>query len=306
MKRLLKDGILALCRHSWRAQRHFDFTVDVGAARVPIYRHMGLANVEYQMAPFQTVIKASFTLRPEGHAVDIGANLGKFLLNLIAVDRSKPYIGFEPLLEAAAYTRRLIVENRLKKHSIIPIALSNHHGIVQLHFNDEYDESATLSDSLRPPSMYQTEQFVATSTADAQLKDISAIALIKLDVEGAELDVLKGMTATLDRLRPPLLIEVMPYAYLLDGSYNRSYFGNLQETEALRVAEARRMNCLALESFFRERDYAFFASPPDGSLFPVTTLNRGDSRNPNTDFLVLPAEVVTAFISAVPDLKQKV
>jgi len=300
MKRLLQDGVLAVCRHSWRAQRHLEFTVNVGSIRVPIYRHMGFSNIHYQAARFQSMIRAGLTLRPDGHAVDIGAHVGTFLLNLVAVDRSKPYLGFEPLLEAAAYIRRIIVENRLERHSVIPIALSDHHGTASIRFNAEADESATLSDSLRPPSMYRNEQSIVTSTADAQLKDISAIALIKLDVEGAELDVLRGMKATFDRHRPPLLIEVMPYAYLLDGSYDRSYFGNLQESEARRVAEARRVNCLAVDGFLRERDYSFFASPPDGSLLPLTTLDRGDSRDPKTDFLAVPAEVVPAFLSAVP------
>jgi len=198
--------------------------------RVPIYRHMGLGNLNYRDPRFQAVIKAAFNLRPDGHAIDIGANLGTFLLNLVAIDRSKPYLGFEPLIEAAAYISRNIVENRLERHTIIPIALSDHQGMTSIRFNSEADASATISDSMRPTGRYRKEQIVATSIADIQLRNVSSIALVKLDVEGGELGVLRGMMTTLDRHRPPILLEVMPYAYLFDGSYKRSYFGNLKES----------------------------------------------------------------------------
>jgi Methyltransferase FkbM domain len=48
---------------------------------------------------------------------------------------------------------------------------------------------------------------------------------VKLDVEGSELTVLRGMTATVERLRPPMLMEVLPYACLLDGTYDRRFSG---------------------------------------------------------------------------------
>lgn len=297
MNRVLSRGLLAMLRRSWRAQRLFDITFEVEGIHVPIYRHMGFKNLDYRATQFQAFIKAAFALRPEGQAVDIGANLGCFLLNLIAIDRSKPYLGFEPLPEAAAYIRRIIVENRLASHNIIPIALRDRHGMISIRCNSECDVSATVTDNLRPPSMYSNKFFIASSTADTQLKKIPAIALIKLDVEGSELNVLHGMADTLETHRPPLLIEVMPYSYMFDCSYDKSYFGNLQESEARRVGEARRDNCRALENLFREREYTFFSSFPDGSSFPATTLDRGESKDKDMDFLVLPSETASSFMN---------
>jgi hypothetical protein len=49
-------------------------------------------------------------------------------LNLLAIDRECPYIGFEPQLSAASYVQRVISGNRLRNHSIVPVALSDRTG----------------------------------------------------------------------------------------------------------------------------------------------------------------------------------
>jgi FkbM family methyltransferase len=296
---LFHRGIVLACRRSWRAYRQANFTVTVEGIRVPIVGATGLANLDYQHAQFLAVLKAALTLGLPGHVIDVGANVGRFLLNLLHLDRTVPYIGFEPLLPAAAYVRRLIVDNMLTNHSIVAVALSDCCGMATIRFGSETDVSATLSSDLRPPGMYPYEQRVATSTGDIQLAGLSSIAFLKLDVEGTELFVLRGMASTIDLHRPPMLIEVMPYAYLLDGSYDRSYFGDLAPSEAKRVGEARREHSLAIEAFMRERDYRFYACSPDGRTSPVTTLDRGASRDRETDFLALPSEKAGAFIAQV-------
>ena len=50
---------------------------------------------------------------------------------------------------------------------------------------------------------------VATTSVDRVVVDegITRVALVKIDVEGGELDVLRGMTGTLRRHKPTLLVE---------------------------------------------------------------------------------------------------
>jgi hypothetical protein len=147
--------------------------------------------------------------------------------------------------------------------------------------------------------MYLYHQRVAISTADLQLTDIQSIALVKIDVEGTELSVLRGMSVTLARHRPPILIEVMPYAHLLDGSYDRGYFGDLSEVEAKRIGAARRENCIALETFLQDYDYRFFACTHHGCISGVATLDRGPSMATDTDFLLVPSESAGAFADEI-------
>jgi hypothetical protein len=139
--------------------------------------------------------------------------------------------------------------------------------------------------------MYPFQQRVATSTADIQLAGIESLSFVKIDVEGTELSVIRGMTAILERHRPPMLLEVMPYAYLLDGTYDREYFGNL--------GTARREHSLALGTLLHEQSYVFYACSRDGYISPVTTLDRGSSKDPETDFLALPSETANVFVEKI-------
>jgi FkbM family methyltransferase len=296
---LVERALIEACRRSWRAYKHANFTVSIDGLRVPVVEQKGLSNLAFRRPQFLTVLAAARELNPKGHVIDIGANVGLFLLNLISIHRDQPYIGFEPQLPAAEYVRRVIMDNRLSNHSILGIALSDRTGSASIHFGSEADVSATLSTDQRPPSMYKYAQRVATATADSQLGDVASIAFVKLDVEGLELSVLRGMTTTIDRLHPPMLIEVMPYAYLLDSTYDRTYFGSLAESEAKRVAEARRQHSLGVEGFLRERGYAFYACEYSGRTTPARTLDRGASKDRETDFLALPLNTATAFMAAL-------
>jgi FkbM family methyltransferase len=42
--------------------------------------------------------------------------------------------------------------------------------------------------------------------------DLESVSLIKIDVEGSELAVIAGAVDTIDRLRPPILIELNPWS----------------------------------------------------------------------------------------------
>lgn len=91
----------------------------------------------------------------------------------------------------------------------------------------------------------------------------------------------------------------MPYAYLLDGTYDRSYFGELPKAEAERVANHRREHCIALEAFFRNHDYDFYSCSPEGHVSSVTTLDRGASKDCKTDFILLARETADVFLTHI-------
>lgn len=238
----------------------------------------------------------------QGTVIDIGANIGKFLLNLADVDRTTSYIGFEPLIPAAAYVRRLIVENKLLNHSIIPVALSDHIGADTIHYSDDADVSAALAQAAKPRGGSIRQQRVPVLTADVQLADVSSIALIKIDVEGAEFFVLRGMSAIIARHRPPMLIEVLPYASLLDGTWNREYLGDMTPEDALRVAKVRREHSLEIEVLLRKHNYVFYACTWYGHVAPTHTLDRGDYRGHSHDFLALPSENAQGFVHHIPHI----
>lgn len=106
------------------------------------------------------------------------------------------------------------------------------------------------------------------------------------------------MTATLERHRPFRLNEVMA-SRTSWTAYDRQYFGNLHEAEAKRVGIARREGAERQRVLLHEQRYVFYACSRDGYIFPVTALDRGSSKDRESDFLALPSETANAFVEKI-------
>lgn len=145
-------------------------------------------------------------VQPGDLALDIGANVGQVLLKLAAVVGSGGRaIGFEP--NPATY--RLCTEN-LTLNSNLPaevhaIALGSAEG--QVAFGRPCSAN---SGSDRVMSDGVGEIMVPVTTLDrwATAHSLERLDLVKIDVEGFELHVLRGASETLARFRPTLFIEL--------------------------------------------------------------------------------------------------
>lgn len=295
--------LISLFRRSWRAYSKANFVIPVETFRIPISNGIGLELIpHFRSKEFEIVLKAAVAIRPQGIVIDIGANIGKLLLNLADLDRKASYIGFEPLVEAAAYVQRLIVENKLLNHSIIPVALSDHIGTETIHYIGDADVSAALAQAATPRGGSTCQRRVPVLTADVLLADFSSVALIKIDVEGAEVFVLRGMLATIVRHRPPMLLEVLPYASLLDGTWDREYYGDMTAEDARRAAKVMKERSSEIEALLRKHNYVFYACTWYGHVAPTHTLDRGDYRGHSLDFLALPSEIAPAFLERIPHI----
>ena len=135
--------------------------------------------------------------------VDIGANRGQFALALRHVLPQAAIVSFEPLPEPAAVFRRGVAgDTRVTLHAC---ALGERAGTTSMHVSARDDSS-----SLLPIGSEQTRIFPGTAeVALAQIEmrrledvlqraDIAAPALLKLDVQGYELQALRGCETLLD------------------------------------------------------------------------------------------------------------
>jgi FkbM family methyltransferase len=272
-------------RKSWRCYQTLNFVVDSRGFRIPVSAGVGLELVDGSLK-VESVIRAVYGFR-QGTFVDIGANVGRALLAVASIDRSIPYLGFEPQLRAARYVQQLIRANQLQAtHTIVPVALSDDTGLVTLLSDGETDVSATLNAEVRPPSMYSGRMTVCVCRGDDLLRDVDRIALIKIDAEGAEPRILEGLEQTIARHRPPILIEVLPYAHLENNSYDRSYFGELPEAERLRLVANRKQAGQTIAGIVERAGYRVFRVDGDG-LRPASFT---ESTMAEPDFLLVSQE----------------
>jgi len=154
-----------------------------------------------------------------GVLIDVGANVGQTLLDFLSAADRSTYLGFEPNLTCYQHLAAFIAANRLENCEIIPSALGERCGIATLYrLGGDVDAGATTVSTMRPRAQTYAEPCCIFRLDDlADLMREPDIALVKIDVEGGELEVLRGMEATLLRARPWILCEVLHRDELADA-----------------------------------------------------------------------------------------
>lgn len=142
--------------------------------------------------------------------VDIGANVGLF--SLYAAKKVGPkgtVISFEP--SQITYNRLLenIQLNNLTNVKAFKLGLSDKEAILELNISENGFEAWNTFVQSKDSKFSRKEQVQVTSFDDflkANAVDIDKITLIKLDVEGFEINVLKGATKLLSRENAPVFM----------------------------------------------------------------------------------------------------
>jgi FkbM family methyltransferase len=178
---------------------------------VPLVFGNGIQHVRVSEGWMYDIIRTLLE-RTSGAFVDVGANIGQTLLKVKMADRDRAYFGFEPNPVAVAYLQQLSARNHFTHTSIFPVGLSDHTAVVTLFLKDDVDPSASLVTGFRSPERYSMSRGVAVHRGDDVLEGIADlhVGILKIDVEGAELDVIAGCERTIARDQPVIICEVLP------------------------------------------------------------------------------------------------
>lgn len=148
-------------------------------------------------------------MSPGGTAIDVGANQGVFAYAFCKI--AERVEAFEPNPDCAAFARRMLA-GRARLHTT---ALSNTGGRAQfvvpvssegvpLHLGGTLGEAAAGHDGA-------IRFAVEVRTLDSYaFKDVR---VVKIDVEGSEMDVIEGGRVTIGRDRPALIVELLTGAH---------------------------------------------------------------------------------------------
>jgi FkbM family methyltransferase len=164
-----------------------------------------------------TRLLIAFGLREDDNCVDIGANRGEILRELVRAAPRGRHLAFEPLPDLAAELRREFPEVDVRE-----CALSDGPpGRASFTHVPEIPELSGFRRRAYPGDLETRAITVATDALDRALPEGYVPALIKLDVEGAELQVLRGARETLRRHTPLLVFE--------HGAGGADYYGTRSE-----------------------------------------------------------------------------
>ena len=150
-------------------------------------------------------------VRPGDTVLDIGAHVGFFALHLgNVVGRNGHVYAFEPDLRPVEYLKASLAASEMNWVQIRPVAISAKEGSVPFFLSPVFGWSTGVKNThltgLR-------KIIVPTIPLDLMVErgEIpDRIRLIKIDVEGFEMEVLRGMRMTLETDQPILIVEVNP------------------------------------------------------------------------------------------------
>ena len=163
----------------------------------------GLAGYEPETL---AVYLAALDLAPPGAVLDIGANVGVYGLLARALS-SRDVHAFEPVPELATIAINTGLANRLT-YAVTRQAVGREPGEATFYLSDSSDSSNSLNPAFRASTRTLT---VSVTTLDDYVETHGLIpAVIKIDAETGEPDVLAGGHKTMRAHRPWLLLEVLP------------------------------------------------------------------------------------------------
>jgi FkbM family methyltransferase len=261
----------------------FETIINNRAFKIPLIKKTGFEHIRIHEPWMIELLTKILEDRGDKTYVDVGVNLGQTLIKLRSVNWNIRYYGFEPNPICVGYVRELAKTNEFKNVVLFPIGISNKTDLYELSFfsDDESDPSASiLSDFRINQKTYQKEYIACFNVAGILNKcNLSPIGVIKIDVEGAEKEVLEGLKEKIITDQPLIQLEILPV-------YDEEH--------------KERMNRqTAIENLFREINYTKFRIHIDeknnlAGLEEIETI--GIHSNMNwCEYLVVPDNLKTSF-----------
>lgn len=171
--------------------------------------------------PYETKVLRE-TLKNGDIFFDIGAHIGWYSLNAAQIVGKKgKVIAFEPNSNCIADLKRNKELNKFDNITIEEIAITDKNTRSDFWIGDDMGGSLIQKNTMRLTIDKKIKKItVSAQTLDDYCKEhnIKKISLIKIDVEGAEMRVLRGAKITLKNLYPDIIIEWVDITFQADNT----------------------------------------------------------------------------------------
>ena len=181
---------------------------------IPFYNSNGFsyayANSEIHM--FKLYQKLFEKYKPNVF-IDIGVNIGQTLIKVKSISKDIKYVGYEPNFNCLSYVSEIIDINNLSSTcELVPVGIGSKNAIMKFYKTGKNDTRGSVVGGAFENSENVKASYVPIFKLDhnhLELENKSVI--IKIDVEGFELDALKGILSTIKTCQPIIVFEVLPH-----------------------------------------------------------------------------------------------
>jgi FkbM family methyltransferase len=192
-----------------------------------IWHDTGLSVIEKHLNTFYKNDYAYF---------DIGSNVG--LRSVYSLSENRPTVLFDPNPEVSKISKQMINLNNYKNYKIEQSGVSDTEGQLNFYISSSaymssFDKEHAAKDKI------VSEMKIPVTTINLYLKANPQFQpkIVKIDVEGFEINVLKGASEMLQQFKPVLLIEILDTTsnrkeildYLASYQYEAYYLFNKNE-----------------------------------------------------------------------------
>ena len=144
------------------------------------------------------IMKELWKIKPGDVVIDAGASFGLYTLPAILMGAQKVY-AFEPHPQFYnSFRNNLELNNIVDKCELYQLGLANQEAELQFNLDDLTCFTGNPNSSIKVARLDKVVE---------EMIKIDRLDFIKIDVEGAELDVLEGAVNTINKFHPKLLIE---------------------------------------------------------------------------------------------------
>lgn len=191
---------------------------------IPVINGTGYYHLLKHEDWFQKILQ-EFLPKTKGSFIDVGMNIGQTILKVKSILPQQNYIGFEPNPLCAYYCTKLIEANNFENSTVYPFGLYNRTEVLTLYMDKDYASGASVLQKLRKNmDRYKKQIKVPVFVGDDIFeKENMQVGLLKADVEGAELEVIKGLQKTILKDKPLIILEILPVydEHLENGKYRK-------------------------------------------------------------------------------------
>jgi FkbM family methyltransferase len=190
--------------------------------RIKLKPYLFIDGVHYKLVDLESLSTLSFMHEPwitrylkvrDGEIfVDVGAHIGKYALKIAKENPKSIVIAIEPAKDTFYALLEGIKRNRLKNVIALNMAAWDTNTKVKIFVTEAHEGSSAFLHLAKNAGIIREDEVNGSKLDDVIEKlKLSRIDWAKIDVEGAELQVLYGFTMSMLKFKPKIVIEIKEF-----------------------------------------------------------------------------------------------